>query len=103
MEISKKTCDSVKATFVHFRNGKICDVEMRFTHYEDGEICITVRLYVEPNMTRKDYGGKLLNLLFKLTKFAKKNLKTGTHFSSLRRTVDNLRVVGSHNLSTKRI
>lgn len=48
---------------------------MRFTLDEDGEICIAVRLYVETNMTRKDYGGKLLNLLFKINQICEKEFK----------------------------
>ncbi len=73
MEISKELLDSVKeATFAHFSNGKVHDVAMRFTHDEDGEDCIAVRLFVEPNMSSEDYGGKLLDLLRQINEICSK-------------------------------
>lgn len=67
MEISKEVLASVKeATFAHFTNGKVHDVEMMFDYDEDGEICIMACLVVEPNITREDYGGKLAYLLGKI-------------------------------------
>ena len=73
MEISDEILASVKAaTFAHFTNGKIHDVEMRFDYDEDGEICIAARLMAEPGMSRKDYGGKLLYLLGEINSICSK-------------------------------
>lgn len=67
-----------EATFAHFRDGKVHDVDMWFTQDEDGEGCITVYLYVEPNKSRKDYGGKLLDLLNRVNEICEKEYQ-GTH------------------------
>ena len=66
-EISKEVLASVKeATFAHFTNGKVHDVEMIFDYDEDGEICIMACLVVVPNITQEDYGGNLAYLLGKI-------------------------------------
>ena len=67
VEISEEILASVKeATFAHFTSNKVHDVEMMFDYDEDGEICIMACLIVEPDITREDYGGKLLFLLRKI-------------------------------------
>ena len=53
-------------------DGKDHDVEMRFDCDEDGEICIATRLTVEPTMSFKDYGGKLLYLLGEINSICSK-------------------------------
>lgn len=86
MEISSEILKSVKeATFAHFTNGKVHDVEMWFTKDEDGEDCITVCLYVEPNMPRKDYGGKLLDLLSRVNEICQKEYQDTHAFLEFKR------------------
>ena len=73
VEVSEQVLASVKeATFAHFTNGKVHDVELVFEYDEDGEICIVARLIVEPNITSEDYGGKLLYLLRKINDICSK-------------------------------
>lgn len=86
MEISEEILASVKQpTFAHFTNGKVHDGEMRFDYDEDGEICIAARLMVEPNMSRKDYGGKLLHLLAEINSICSKEYPDIPAFLEIKR------------------
>ena len=52
---------------------------------EDGEDRITVCLYVEPNISHKDYGSKLLNVLSRVNEICEKEYQSTHAFLDFKR------------------